>query len=72
MIYIIEKLWTDTLENDYSRAQGYEPVGYVTQLDDARRIVHDAGVVTGDGWPFSKGQIVQAMRYRPLAQMRIP
>lgn len=38
MIYLIKKLWTDSLENSRELAAGYENVGYVTSADEANKI----------------------------------
>jgi hypothetical protein len=30
LIYIIEKIWTDSMENQFERALGYSPIGFVS------------------------------------------
>lgn len=43
MIFLIKKLWTDSLENNFADAHGYEILGYVLIEEDAKKIVNDAG-----------------------------
>lgn len=45
MIFLIEKLWTDSLENEVNGAYGYDPHSYVDLEETAIRIVKDGGIV---------------------------
>lgn len=55
-MYLIKKLWIDSLENEYYLAHGYEVIGFVTDKEEAKRITKESGVVIGDGWPLFKGR----------------
>ena len=65
MIYVIEELWTDPMENDRSLAMGYKPIGYVTH-EDAAKIKCADKFVEGAGWPIERGQRRPMFRYYRL------
>lgn len=50
-IYLVEKLWTDSSENEPSLASGYEPIGYMTGEEASSFI---SPVVPANGWPLPK------------------
>jgi hypothetical protein len=45
MIYLIERLWTDSMENNSYAAVGYAVAGYVATRDEAERIVNGCEMV---------------------------
>jgi len=55
-IFVIHKLWTDSMENHYSAALGYEVIGFVKTKADAEKLVADAGFRKGGGWPIGDDQ----------------
>ncbi len=61
-IWLIEKLWTDSLENDYYAAQGYEPEGYVLYEEEADALIKSAGTFTGNCWAVSETTPVRRKR----------
>jgi hypothetical protein len=72
MVFLIQKMWTDWMENHMSEAFGYKTVGYVTDEEEAKKIVADAGVTnpTPKGpWCLdyaNDGEPVPNMRYEPV------
>lgn len=52
-IWVIEKLWTDNLENDVDSARGYEMVGFVETEEQAKSIIDNGGMYTGICWAVS-------------------
>lgn len=64
-IWIVEKLWTDALENHPSNALGYEPVGFVNTEEEVARIRIDTPLKEGTGWPISQGTSMPVFRVRP-------
>lgn len=69
MIYLIEKFWTDSLENHPSYASGYSVVGYVTEENRAKQLVSEAGTYAGTGWPIPKEKTVPMMRYKAIKNL---
>lgn len=69
MIYLIEKFWTDSLENHPSYASGYSVVGYVTEENRAKQLVSEAGTCAGTGWPIPKEKTVPMMRYKAIKKL---
>lgn len=69
MIYLIEKFWTDSLENHPSYASGYSVVGYVTDENKAKQLVLQAGTYTGTGWPIPKEKTVPMMKYKAIKNL---
>jgi len=65
MIFLIERIWSDSMENDSSAALGYEPVGYVDTEEEAKAIVEKGGQVPVDyNWVTSShARIFDGMRY---------
>lgn len=68
MIFLIQKLWIDSYENDSSRAIGYENIGYVFNEDVAKEKVLAAGVREGTGWPIMKGETKPILRYEKVKE----
>jgi hypothetical protein len=75
MIYLIEEIWSDSMENDVSAALGYAPVGYVTDEEVAKKIVEDGGLVPVDyNWVTSsynrvfKGMRYSKFKYKPIKE----
>lgn len=54
-VYLIEQLWENYLENEYSASRGYEAVGYVETEAEAKAIKDAAGVSSNTGWPNTSG-----------------
>jgi hypothetical protein len=50
MIWVIEKLWTDSFENQSSAASGYSPEGYCSSEEEADALIKEAGEYKGDCW----------------------
>lgn len=61
--FVLEKLWTDSLENEVGSASGYTPCGVAFSEAEAKHIVAEAGERIGTGWPFMQGEKVPNMRY---------
>lgn len=49
-VWLIQRLWTDNLENEASAASGYRPEGFAEREEDADRLVTEAGYYTGNCW----------------------
>jgi hypothetical protein len=64
-IFLIQKLWIDSMENDSSHAMGYGNVGFVYTKEEADEIVAAGGKYIGTGWPVDKG--VSVDYYRALS-----
>lgn len=71
MIYLIEKFWTDSLENHPSYASGYSVVGYVTDENKAKQLVSEAGTYAGTGWPIPKEKAIPMMRYKAIKSLDV-
>lgn len=52
-MYIIEKLWTDSMENSISAALGYSIVGYVNTEEEAKKVVEEGGIVKKECWAMN-------------------
>lgn len=52
-IYLVSKLWTDSLEN--YNASGYAPEGFCFTKERADELVKEAGTFKDDFWAVSKG-----------------
>ena len=64
-IYLIEKTWTDNLENDTSACWGYTVVGFVETEKEAKKIVKAGGVHSEkDCWAFTFEWVDCPTRYR--------
>lgn len=69
-MYLIEKLWIDVLEN--RDAYGFETIGYVESIDEARRICSLKYIKKEDYlWPLEyacefKGSTIPVFRYKTL------
>ena len=71
MIFLIQKMWTDYMENVFCHAFGYQTIGYVMDEEEAKKIVAAAGKTDPiDGaWPLDfvdGGRPVPNMRYEPV------
>lgn len=52
-IFLIEKLWIDTLENHAIDAYGYKPIGFVFDEKEAKRICSFESIPKSKyPWPF--------------------
>ena len=51
-IWIIDKLWQDSMENKSSAATGYSPEGYCMSEAEADLLVSEGGTVKANGWPL--------------------
>lgn len=63
-MFLIEELWLDAMENHH--AMGYTPIGVVLTEVAAVRIVAEAGVAVGTGWPIFEGKTMPRKRYSKL------
>lgn len=53
-VFVIEKIWTDSLENEHASAVGYTAIGYVESEERARSIVLAGRMLTSkDCWAIS-------------------
>jgi hypothetical protein len=68
-IFVIEELWLDSMENLLMYARGYKPIGYVETQAEAEKLIIEAGVEIGDGWPVMKGEQLPRKRVRPLQKL---
>lgn len=67
-IYLIERLWTDPLENDAGAAFGYSPEGFATSSAEAELLVAEAGVYSGSCWALH-GTTPQVRRMKLLPRL---
>lgn len=51
-IWLINKLWQDSMENKSSAATGYSPEGYCMSEAEADLLVSEGGTVKANGWPL--------------------
>ena len=50
-IFLIEKLWLDSMENNIDSAKGYKPIGFVTNEKEAIDICNNGKIYTSkDCW----------------------
>ena len=68
-IFLIEELWTDSMENEASAAYGYRAIGYIETRERARKICAAAGTSIGTGWPLMKGVSYSNRRLREIPFM---
>ena len=52
-IWVIEKLWTDCMENEARAAHGYKAEGYCVSEVTADALVAEAGIFQGECWALS-------------------
>lgn len=71
-IYLIEKLWLDPMENEITRAMGYEVIGYETDEGLAKQAVVAMGSKVGTGWPIRNNETVPVGRYKPVTRLKSP
>lgn len=62
MIFLVEELQVDSMENDYCRAVTWVPIGYVTENPDNAWTEE----IIGTGWPFMKGDRIKKFRLTGL------
>lgn len=55
MVYLIEELCIDPMENDIDKAMFYEVVGYAEDENKAQDYIIRGGFIKSGGWPF-KGE----------------
>jgi hypothetical protein len=71
MIYLVEKLWIDSMENQ--NAHGYSPVGYVESEEEAIALTLEVVQVSVSPWPLkyaNGGDPVPRYRYKELQQFK--
>ena len=51
-IWLIQKLWTDYMENHPSNSMGYANAGVVSSMSEANRIIEEGGFVEEKGHPL--------------------
>lgn len=52
-IWVIEKLWTDWMENEAHAAYGYKTEGYCVSEVTADALIAEAGIFQGECWALS-------------------
>jgi len=68
MVYLIEKLWIDPMEN--RDAHGYSPYGYVTSEIEAKIICDGSKTFTGeDCWSLKYSGQLKEFRYKELEEL---
>lgn len=68
MIYLIEKLWIDPMENH--NAHGYSVHGYVTADSDAKRICDNSRMLSEDDcWSLKYSGPLKEYRYVELEEL---
>jgi hypothetical protein len=68
-VFMVEELWLDSYENSIHAAKGYKPLGFVTDRQEAEKLVEDAGTIVGTGWPIEKGKEVPKLRIVVLRKL---
>ncbi len=53
-VWLIEKLWQDSWENEQSAASGYSPEGYCESEAEADALVAQGGMCAANGWPLTR------------------
>ena len=53
-VWLIEKLWLDSWENERSAAIGYSPEGYCATETEADVLVSEGGMCAANGWPLTR------------------
>lgn len=61
-VWLLSRLWVDSLENGFHAAQGYKPELVVFSEATADRLISEAGYEIGTGWPISKGRPVPKLK----------
>ena len=68
MIYVIEKLWYDGLENHHS--YGYEVIGYLPTEEQAKDFCNKGGVATGEQhYAFAYVGPMSNYRYKEISHL---
>ena len=65
-VYIIERIWTASLENDVDRALGYRQEGFVEDEETAKRICEAAGMTRQKCWAMF-GKSMPELRYHMVS-----
>ncbi len=62
--YLVEKLWTDSMENEVSASSGYAPHLFFMDKAEADTFVSEGGVmpVKHNAWPDVSGMLVYKLR----------
>ena len=72
-VWVIEKLWTDWMENDVHAAQGYKLEGYCASEAAADALIAEAGVYQGECWAVAPSTPVRRkVKLKLLAPKRAP
>ena len=66
MIWLLERLRVNPLENLEVYAKTYEILGYVDTKKEADILVKMSGVYVGTGWPIEKGIEIPNLRTQPI------
>lgn len=67
-VFLIEKLWTDSFENEVSASKGYSPFGYALTEEDAKSFCAKGRAFTQkDCWSIWDG--MPEFRYSILEQL---
>lgn len=67
--YLIEQLWTDSMENTTDGAVGYSPFGIAPTEEIAKRVVDWGGMVQKQCWAMSGP--MPKLRYKPLPMVEM-
>jgi hypothetical protein len=71
MIYLIERLHVDSLENWLSEALTWHVIGYTTSKEMTEKYAA-AEVVHGDGHPIDVGKTMPRYRFKEVQELTIP
>lgn len=70
MIYLIEKIWCDYLENSVHRAVGYDVIGYVLSEEEAKTFCEKGRMLTSkDCWAIMG--LEPEYRYKEVSQLSL-
>ena len=68
LVYLIEKIWTDSLENEISAAVGYEPFGFMVNEEAAKNFCAKGRLYKQkDCWAIRDS--LPEYRYKPVKQV---
>ncbi|MBR9705178.1 hypothetical protein GOV12_07230 [Candidatus Pacearchaeota archaeon] len=68
LVYLIEKIWIDSMENEVSAAVGYKPFGFTPSEEVAKRFC-DAGKTYTEKDCWAIRNTMPEYRYKPLEQI---
>jgi hypothetical protein len=61
-VWVLSRLWVDSMENTFNAAHGYKPEGVCLTESEADRAIAAAGDFIGTGWPFYHGQQIPNLK----------